>query len=31
MDQFLEACYIKTMEPEISFGLKVPKELQLFK
>ena len=29
--QFLEAFYIKTLTPEINFGLKASKELQLFK
>ena len=29
--QFLEAYYIKTLAPEINFGLKASKELQLFK
>ena len=29
--QFLEAYYIKKLAPEINFGLKTSKELQLFK
>ena len=29
--QYLEACYIKTVSPEINIGLKTSKELQLFK
>ena len=29
--QFLEGYYIKTLAPEINFGLKASKELQLFK
>ena len=29
--QFIEAYYIKTLAPQISFGLKASKELQLFK
>ena len=29
--QFLEACYIKKLVPEINIGLKASKELQLFK
>ena len=29
--QFLEAYYIKTLAPEINFGLKASQELQLFK
>ena len=29
--QFLKAYYIKTLAPEINFGLKASKELQLFK
>ena len=29
--QFLEAYYIKKLAPEIHFGLKASKELQLFK
>ena len=29
--QFLKACYIKTLAPELNFGLKSSKELQLFK
>ena len=29
--QFLEVYYIKTLVPEINFGLKASKELQLFK
>ena len=29
--QYLDAYYIKTMSPEINIGLKVSKELQLFK
>ena len=29
--QFIKACYIKTLAPELNFGLKSSKELQLFK